>query len=239
MTLNQGSVSDTELLAPEAAAPAPPADAAPPTDNAPADAAPAATGKPDPNGLLDGGDAEAPAPAGNKPAPDADVAAAIKEFGLATPEGARFTDETLPQIASFAKEHGLSKPQAQALVGKYAEVLQQAEQRSVESVQQTFAGWAKEIREHKEYGGSPEKIRQTSAWFAKAIDHAAPGYRQSLRDSGAMIEPALYLAFAKLGQAMSAPGGTVKGGNAPEAEPDYGNSFPATPKRLGGSKKDS
>lgn len=218
-----------------AAAPNATASSAPPAEAT----APAASSKPDPTGLLDGGEAVPGAPDA-VPAPDkAATDALIKEFGLAAPEGARFTDETLPQIASFAKEHGLSNKQAQAMVGKYAEVLQQAEQRSVESVQATFSGWAKEIREHKEFGGSPEKIRQTSAWFAKAIDHAAPGYRQSLRDSGAMLEPALYLAFAKLGQAMSAPSGTVKGGTTPEAEPAYSNSFPNTPKRLGGSKKDS
>lgn len=242
MTLNQGSVSDTELLAPaETTSNAPAETAATPAGQPAAPAAeaqPAAAAKPDPTGLLDAGEAAPAAPetvATDKATTDALVA----EFKLTAPEGARFTDETLPKIAAFAKQHGLKPEQAQAMVGAYHEALQQAEQRGVEQVQATFAGWAKEIREHKEFGGSPEKIRQTSAYFAKAIDHVAPGYRQSLRDAGAMIEPALYLAFAKFGQAMSAPSGAVKGDGAPAAEPPYSSSFPATPKRLGGSKKDS
>lgn len=242
MTLEQHSVSDTEtLIAPETAANAPAAEAAAPAgQSAPAASeTPAATPKADPTGLLDGGEApsaDAAAPAATeKPGVDPLVA----EYKLTAPEGSKFNDETLPTIAAFAKQHGLKPEQAQAMVGAYNDALAQAETRATEQIQATFSGWAKEIREHKEFGGSPEKIRQTSAWFAKAIDHAAPGYRQSLRDAGAMLEPAVYLAFAKFGQHMSAPGGAIKGDGAVAPEQPYSSSFPATSKRYGGSKKDS
>jgi hypothetical protein len=229
--VHQDSVGDTaELLAPEAAPAAGPESAAPAAASAPA----ATESKPDPTGLLDGGDAAPEAPAADAPAADT-----VSEYKLNVPEGAKFTDETVPKIAAFAKQHKLSAETAQALVDTYAETLADADKRATESVQATFAGWAKEIREHKDFGGSPEKIRQTSAHFARAIDHVAPGYRQSLRDAGAMLEPALYLAFAKFGKDMSAPSGTVKGDGAPAAEPDYAASFPNTPKRYGGSKKDA
>lgn len=164
---------------------------------------------------------------------------AIKALGLVAPEDAPFNDKTLGEIAAFATEHKLPKEAAQALVGRYAQALTEAKAASEAAVQQTFAGWSKEIREHKEFGGSAEKVRQTSAWFAKAIDHVAPGYRQSLRNAGVMIEPALYLAFAQFGRSMSAPSGAVKGGNAQAAEPEYSASFSATSSRYGGSKKES
>lgn len=222
---------DTDLLeAPTTEA----AESAPP-------AAPAAAPE-SPHSDLLAGDSEAPtetpdaaAAAGATPAAED---AAVKALGLVAPEGAPFTDTTLKQIAAFATEHKLPKEVAQAMVGRYAQVLTEAAKAQELAVQQTFAGWSKEIREHKDFGGSPEKVRQTAAWFSKAIDHVAPGYRQTLRNAGVMLEPALYLAFAKFGQSMSAPSGAVKGGNAPAAEPEYSASFNKTPVRLGGSLKE-
>jgi hypothetical protein len=231
-----GPLPDAALLDASTAAPSGQASTTPTEASPSAPAAPAT-----PHADLLAGD-EPPAQT-----PDAAAAAgggpgaeeAIKSLGLVAPEGAPFNDKTLGEIAVFATEHKLPKEAAQALVGRYAQVLTEAQAASEAQVQSTFAGWSKEIREHKDFGGSPEKVRQTSAWFAKAIDQVAPGYRQSLRNAGAMLEPALYLAFARFGQQMSAPSSAVKGGAAPAAEPEYASSFPATSSRYGGSKKES
>lgn len=171
-------------------------------------------------------------PAEDKPAGDS------PEYDLKAPEGAPFADGALDEIKAFATEHKLAPDVAQALTDRYAKALTASQESFSTQIDETFKGYADEIRADKTWGGSDANQKQTAAYFAKAMDYAAPGYRQSLRDAKAMLEPPLYFALAKFGKQMSEPGHPEASDTNPSREQSYAESFPNTPKNLGGSKKE-
>jgi hypothetical protein len=165
---------------------------------------------------------------------DAAEGAEPATYELQAPEGAPFAEGALEEIAEFAGEIGLTQEQAQAVTNRYAKVLGDAQGQ----LKATYEGFRKEIREDKTWGGSKEKQEQTAAYFAQAVDAVAPGFRQSLRDNEAMLEPALYFAFAKFGKEMAEPTSPETSTTHTAAEENYSSSFPNTPKSLGGSKEE-
>jgi hypothetical protein len=205
-------------------------------ETAPESATPApATEKPAAPDLLGGDEA---APPETKTDGDTVEDAKPATYDIKAPEGAPFADGALDEIKSFAAEHKLSPEQAQAVTDRYAAALTEAQTRHEDSIKETFSTWQEQVRTDKTWGGPEANQKQTAAYFAKAIDFAAPGYRQSLRDAGAMLEPALYFALAKFGKQMSEPGNPEVSNTNPPREQGYAASFPNTPKSLGGSKQE-
>jgi hypothetical protein len=156
--------------------------------------------------------------------------------GLKAPEGAPFADGALDEIRALATEHKLDPAVAQAVTDRYAKALSDSAESYQRQLTETFSDFARQVREDTEWGG--KNIEQTKAYFAKAVDKYAPGYRQSLEKSKAFLEPDLYFAFARIGKGMSSPTSAVTGDVAPSKETPYSASFPNTPASLGGSKKE-
>lgn len=198
----------------------------------------------------DGAAAAAPAPAPvdgtNPPAPaapakPAEPAAAAPPkpddksgdtIDLKLPEGSKLQAADLEQIKSFAKEHGLSKESAQALLDRESAAVIQREQFVMDQMAVQSDAWKQELIGDKDFGG--EKANETAQLaHTVAKSFGDQGFVDELDRTGMGNHPGLVKMLARIGRAME-PGKMVNI-SGPAAAPKksleqkfYGDSTPQT-----------
>jgi len=173
----------TTLATPPVAAPAatPAAPAAPATNNVPQAATAAAA---------------APAPAPTSPVAQNAEPAKAQAYEIKPGEG--HSAAVAADFAKFAVEAGLPADKAQAGYDALSASFMASVQKQAAETQ---AAWAAEVQAHPELGG--DKLPQTKALAAKALELAPEGVREFLNSSGLGNHPGLVAWAARIGQALS------------------------------------
>jgi len=173
----------TTLATPPVVAPAatPAAPAAPATNNVPQAATAAAA---------------TPAPAPTSPVAQNAEPAKAQAYEIKPGEG--HSAAVAADFAKFAVEAGLPADKAQAGYDALSASFMASVQKQAAETQ---AAWAAEVQAHPELGG--DKLPQTKALAAKALELAPEGVREFLNSSGLGNHPGLVAWAARVGQALS------------------------------------
>lgn len=148
-------------------------------------------------------------PAADKAAAKADTPAAKKEDALADqkielelPEGSKLQPADVDKIASFAKEHGLSKDAAQALLERESVTVQQRDEAALAQLAEQSETWKQEIIADKDFGG--EKAAETAQLAHDvAIRFGSEVFVSELERTGLGNHPELVRMLARIGKAMA------------------------------------
>lgn len=131
-------------------------------------------------------------------------------YELKVPEGFTLEDAQVETIKSFAKEHGLSNAQAQAVLEREAQATKSVaeaketvltEQKAM--LDERHGVWAKELQADKEFGGDQLAesgqlaYRAAEAWFG-------PELPKLLQEARLNHHPVFFKGLARIGKAMSA-----------------------------------
>lgn len=124
------------------------------------------------------------------------------EYDLKLPEGAFLKDEQVAQVASFAKEQGLTQAQAQAFLERENATQGAWKESQAAEVRQTVDGWYKATESDAEVGGQAFKESVLAAH--RAIERfGTPALKQAFEESGLGNHPELVRIFSRIGKAMS------------------------------------
>jgi len=124
----------------------------------------------------------------------------IKEVTL--PENAVIGESDLASIKEYAKEHGLTNKQAQALVEKQNKTVSEYVERQVEAYKTEIAGYEGAIKADKEMGGT--NYNRTVELSNRALNGlASEGLINKLNESGMRNHPELVRFLAKIGSHLS------------------------------------
>lgn len=124
-----------------------------------------------------------------------------EEIELDLPESSRVSEKRRDEIVAYAKEQGLSKEAAQAMLeGEHNAVVAFEEQR-VGEFKELVKGWEKEAKSDADIGG--EKFNMSLVNAKKALGQFGnEKLTQLLNSSGLGSHPEVVRAFAKIGEAM-------------------------------------
>lgn len=129
-----------------------------------------------------------------KPEPEAYELTAGEDFPM--------PDETLKEFTKTCRDAGLTKEQAEAVLGWHKSQYQDYQAQNAQSVKDTLAGWGKEIQADKEFGGA--RWKDTLMDARKALEVADPdgALRTMLRETQYQHNPAIIRAVARIGRLM-------------------------------------
>lgn len=147
-------------------------------------------------------DKNKPASADGKPAAPAkkDDASADK-IELALPEGSHLKQDDVDKIASFAKEHGLSKDVAQKLLERESATVAARDQAALDQLAEQSEAWKQEIIADKDFGG--EKAAETAQLAHDvAKKFGSENFVSELERTGLGNHPELVRMLARIGRAM-------------------------------------
>jgi predicted XRE-type DNA-binding protein len=138
---------------------------------------------------------------------------------LKLPEGSILEASAIDDVKAFAKEHGLSGKQAQALLEKQNAAVSQFQSKEVEKFEQTKASWIDASKADKEIGG--ENFSKAAEFAKRAYDQfATPEFKTLLQKTGAENHPEFVRVFYRIGKLTSDSefrGGGGKPSNEPRA----------------------
>jgi hypothetical protein len=136
------------------------------------------------------------------PPPAKTVEAPVEELVLVSPEGTKLQATDVDKIASFAKEHGLSKDAAQALLEHESTVVAAREQAQLDHLKAQSDAWKDEVLNDKEMGGDKAKENVELAHrFAKTFWD--DNFLDELEKTGLGNHPGLMKGFYRAGKAMA------------------------------------
>lgn len=132
--------------------------------------------------------------------PKEEVKDAVK-YDLKIPEGSHLTQAAVDEIASFAKEQGLSQEAAQKLLAREHQAVDQFKQTQLQQFEQKREEWWQAVQSDKELGG--DNFKQTAENAKRALDRFAPdSLKDFLAKSPYSNHPDLVRLFANIGKAM-------------------------------------
>lgn len=150
--------------------------------------------------------AEEPKPAGEskEAGGEAGKEAEVKpaDWELAAPEDFPLPEENLKSFVEAAKKLGLSKEQAEGMLGWHKDFNQAAQGFAKQEQARVIGEWDKEIVQDKEFGGA--NLKATIADARKALGQFDPdgSLRAMLRQTGYDRNPAIIRVVARVGKAM-------------------------------------
>lgn len=128
-----------------------------------------------------------------------------KDYELSLDEKSLITKDSLDRIAAYAKEQGLSKEQAEKLLGSYEQTLKDYDDLMAKNLEdqrrETAENWVKELKKDEEFGGANfeknvELARKGtskvfSESFAEVLEHTGlgnnPDFVKGMKIIGEMI----------------------------------------------------
>jgi hypothetical protein len=141
-----------------------------------------------------------------------------EEIKLSLPKESVLAEDALERIALFAKEQGLTKKQAQAIVNEQDTAIKShIDIQQTEHEQKATVQWIEELKADKEIGGEH---------FNASLEHAKRAAKQFFPEAVPVLDETLYgnwpplvKGFARIGKAMSDDSlvqpGAVPGGHKP------------------------
>jgi len=148
-------------------------------------------------------DKSKPASAEGKPAAPAkkEGQAADEKIELKLPDGSHLKQDDVDKIASFAKEHGLSKDVAQKLLERESANLAAHNQAALDQLAEQSEAWKQEIIADKDFGG--EKAAETAQLAHDvAKKFGSETFVSELERTGLGNHPELVRMLARIGRAM-------------------------------------
>lgn len=181
----------------------------------------------------------ADAPVDGKPAAGTEGAAAGTQWepkDLTLPEGSTLDAAALERIAATARERGLPKDAAQALVELVDSDARQRTEAQAQTVKQTVEAWKAESLKHPEIGATPaERDRNLALAKQAAVKYFGAEALPIFESTGIGNHPALLAGLIRIAKAsgegsLALPNG-APGGTRPRtlAEALYGDSMDPKP----------
>lgn len=151
------------------------------------------------------------------------------ELKLELPKESKLHQSDIDEVAAIARERGLSKDDAAAMLAQREKAAAGFEARSIETMKAARTQWVSDIKADKELGG--DNLPETQRLSMLAVERfATPALREKLRETGFGDHPEIVRMFTAIGKAMSEdkPGvggglGGAKGGEKSAAEVLYDN----------------
>lgn len=124
------------------------------------------------------------------------------DWELAAPEDFPLPEENLKSFVEVAKKLGLSKEQAEGMLGWHKDFNQAAQDFAKQEQARIVGAWDKEIMQDKDFGGA--NLKGTIADARKALGQFDPdgSLRAMLRQTGYDRNPAIIRVVARVGKAM-------------------------------------
>lgn len=130
---------------------------------------------------------------------------------LTLPEGFD-KGEHFDQFVEWSKEAGINQPQAEKLVGLYADAVKKQFEATSQAWEKTNADWQAEVKADKELGGANlTTVKQTISKVLDNPDLADPKFREALDLTGAGNNPAVIRTLYRLSKALT-EGASIAGG---------------------------
>jgi len=152
-------------------------------------------------------DAKAADSSGNEPAKkqsseSKDEQEALKEYTLELPENSQLDASAVERIASFAKERGLTKDQAQELLSIESDAVSKFAEAQAEQVNLKVESWKADVKQDKELGG--EAYEKNVELAKRVVERfATEDFKKALNETGLGNHPELVRIFFKIGKSMA------------------------------------
>jgi len=125
-----------------------------------------------------------------------------EKYELKLPEGVKLDGKLIEDVASYAKENGLSNEQAQKLLDRQSGAVIAHNQTLLNEYQAQIKTWQDVAMADKEIGGDNLKASQELAF--RAVDkYGGEAFRKILVDTGYEHHPEVLRAFSRIGKAMA------------------------------------
>lgn len=145
-----------------------------------------------------------PAPEPGKPAADApkdDAKAKAEEYEVVLPQGAILGADQAKAMTEQYRKLGLTKEQATELATQTDGMVKSYVDGQVAKLQETEAGWWKELEANPKYGGA--NLAQSDKFATAALDRFFPGLKDELMNSPYAAHPKLFGGLVELGKMIS------------------------------------
>lgn len=129
-----------------------------------------------------------------------------EDYELEAIEGFPLPDEGRKSFAAAAKAAGLTKEQAQKLMGWHKEYWEKGQKDATQQEQEVIAGWQKQILADPEIGGSKWKQSVADSRRALATFDPEGKLRGLLKEMKADYHPDVVRVIARVGRAISEHG---------------------------------
>ena len=127
---------------------------------------------------------------------------AIEEIVLTLPKDSLLDDAARERIASYAKEQGLSKEQAQSLLERESQSVSSFWERQKAAFETRKEGWRKAAETDQEIGG--QEFGKNVELAHRAVKRfGSDAFLKELEQTGYGNHPELVRVFARIGKAMS------------------------------------
>jgi hypothetical protein len=130
---------------------------------------------------------------------------APEKYELKLPEGSNLEQAHLDEIATIAKQRGLSNEDAQAMVDRESNLLDKYAEGQQKNFVETTSKWGEESKSDPEiYGGSDENFAKNSELAKRVLDrYGSPELKQGLNATGFGNHPELVKFVLRIGKSMS------------------------------------
>lgn len=133
---------------------------------------------------------------------DKEDSKSFEKSDLSLPKETVLTEENLDGIVEFAKQQGLSKEQAQALIDRDSKVFGNYQQAMVDRLDEQSEAWMEELQKDKVFGG--ENLKANAEHARRALNKFGDdGLIQDLTKAKLGNHPGLSRMLMRIGQAMS------------------------------------
>ena len=123
-------------------------------------------------------------------------------YELSVDESFPIPEENLKSFSAKCRELGLSKEQAEGLLGWHREQYEQDTAFAGQQEKAVLDGWAKEIADDKDFGGGNMKQTVAEARKALAVFDRDGSLRQMLRETKYQYNPSVIRVIASVGRAL-------------------------------------
>ena len=141
------------------------------------------------------------------------------DWDLAVPEDFPIPEDNLKSFVAAAKKFGLSREQAEGMIGWHKEFNQAAQEYQKQEQARVVGEWDKIIMADREFGGA--NFKGTIAAARKALSEFDPdgSLRAMLRQTGFDRNPEIIRVVARVGRAMGEQGFVGAGGGGKDKSP--------------------
>ena len=151
-------------------------------------------------------------------------------YELKLPEGSKLSKAEADEIASYAKEQGLSQEQAQKQLERESKLVAGFEAKSLEQLKEATGQWLEAVKTDKEIGG--EGFAKNAELAKRVVTRfGTPEFKAELERTGLGNHPELVRIFTRIGHSMS-DDQFVMPGTQSTPKPDMATRF------YGGEKKE-
>lgn len=146
-------------------------------------------------------------------------------YDLQAPEGSTLDDAAIAAVSEFAKSHGLSQEQAQAVLERDHAAAATAHEGAHEAYAEKVKEWAAASLADPDLGG--EKLAETQRFVGAGLrvaEEVAPGFRGAFDELGLLNHP-VALKFMRWVGSERSEGGVLPGGGQPSEPKDEVRAF--------------